>query len=241
MKPVIGITAVSEPDPSNIKTGGEIQLHWNYAQSIADAGGVPVLIPAQADPAEILPLLDGIMVPGGEDIDASNWGENNHPSVKPVARARFEAEKALLNLVEPEMPILGICYGCQLINITRGGSLVQHLPEIEGVSEHEGGVVQGYGLMKDSQLSSFVGDDSIRGQSWHHQAIGKVGAGLRVVAHSEDNTIEAIEACDRPWVIGVQWHPERSLGQAGNKQLFSEFVAAAAAYKLKKSAVTSGK
>jgi len=234
MKPIIGITTVSEPDPSIARTGGEINLHWNYAQSVADAGGVPVLIPAQAEPAEILPFLDGILIPGGADIDAANWGEPNHPAVVPVASARFEAERRLVDAAPESMPILGICYGCQLINVMRGGSLIQHLASDGEALDHEKGAIQSYELEQGSQLAGIVGTVDMKGQSWHHQAINEVGSGLRIVGRSEDDVIEAIEASDRPWMIGVQWHPERSLDEDANLRLFKEFVSAAGKFRTAK-------
>lgn len=241
MKPVIGITAVSEPDPAKERSGGDIKLNWNYAQAVADAGGVPILIPAQADPLEILPLLDGILIPGGADIDASNWGEENHPAVEPVAPARFNAERELLKLADRNMPVFGICYGCQFINVARGGSLIQHLPDKTTELVHTGGAVQDYEVEPGSQLEKVADALEIRGQSWHHQAIDSVGQGLKVVAHSADGTVEAIEASDRPWMIGVQWHPERSLNEAANRRLFDEFVSAAAEYRRTKSLTTTVK
>jgi putative glutamine amidotransferase len=235
MKPIIGISTVSEP-AEDARSGGNIHLNWNYAQSIVDAGGVPVLIPANADPEAVLPLLDGILIPGGDDIDAANWGEENHPKVSPVSKVRFDSERRLLGAVDPEMPVLGICYGCQLLNVMRGGSLIQHLPDVETAENHERGVLQEYVVDPHSKLADILGKRVAKGESWHHQAIKDVGKGLHVVAKSEDETVEAVEADDRPWTIGVQWHPERSMKDQENMRLFERFVQAAKAYKENKGA-----
>lgn len=106
---------------------------------------------------------------------------------------------------------------------------------------HTGGVVQEYEVESGSQLENVVGASEIKGQSWHHQAIDSVGQGLKVVAHATDGTVEAIEANDRPWMIGVQWHPERSLNEATNRRLFEEFVSAATEYRRSKSLAATSK
>jgi putative glutamine amidotransferase len=234
MKPLIGIS-VDYADPDNKRTGGKLQLNWNYAQSVADAGGIPILLPPQADATSVMEVIDGLLIPGGDDIDASHWGEENHPAVKPISKLRFESEERLYGQADPALPILGICYGCQFVNVVRGGSLIQHLPDITGDAEHVDGAVQKYEIEPDSHLGGIVGT-KVEGQSWHHQAVDRVGANLRVVAREADGTVEAIEAEDRPWLIGVQWHPERTPDDVATKKLMSGFIAAAAAYHERKHA-----
>lgn len=236
MKPVIGIVADAIQEPENDRTGGRVWLNWNYVQAVADAGGTPLMIPPQSDAADILPLIDGLLVPGGKDIDASAWGEPNHPEVEPIERKRFEAEQRLFEAADPELPIFGICYGCQLINVIRGGSLIQHLPDQQGAGEHRDGVRQEY-QVSGGHLQEAVKATQVAGESWHHQAIRELGSSLKVTAKSDDGTIEAVEATDRPWLVGVQWHPERSLNDPGNKELFAAFVSAAARYHERKNTV----
>jgi len=229
MKPLIGITVDVARDLENARSGGKLSLNWNYAQVLADSGGVPVLIPPQADPTSLAEALDGLLIPGGNDINAGNWGEANHPEAKTIAKERFEGEKKLFAAIDPRMPVLGICYGCQFINVIRGGSIIQHLPE-ETKHPHTDGEKQKYQLEKGSKLSNIFGKQA-QGQSWHHQAIKTVGRDLKVVAKSEDGVIEAVEAEDRPWLVGVQWHPERTFDDPATRKLFENFIAAAAAYK----------
>lgn len=230
MKPIIGITADFVPDPSNERTRGRLELNWNYAQCVAAAGGIPIIIPPQVDANEILKFVDGLMIPGGRDIDASNWGEANHPESKPIAPERFAIESALLDKADKDLPVLGICYGCQLINVHRGGTMIQHLPDVLGHDKNSGGTLQEYDIDPGSKLAGIVGEQ-VEGKSYHHQAIRDTGAGLRVVAKGEDGVIEAIEANDRPWMVGVQWHPERTMEDEATRRLFEEFVAAAARYR----------
>src|SRR6185312_7740915 len=117
MKPIIGITVDCEHDADDARTRGKLQLNWNYAQSVVDAGGVPIMIPPQADMGVVSKLIHGWLIPGGDDIDAAHFGEENHPKASLQDPARFEGESRLLAQVDKEMPILGICYGCQFLNV----------------------------------------------------------------------------------------------------------------------------
>lgn len=234
-KPIIGITVESKHSPDDDRSQGSMALNWNYAQAIANAGGVPLVIPPQADMSAVAPLLDGWLIPGGLDIDAARFGEVNHASVELQDPARYESEAALYSAVRSDMPILGICYGCQFLNVVRGGSLIQHLPDVlQGGEYHSGGTLATVQLDPDSKLSDIVGTREMSGKSYHHQAVGKLGRGLAVTAKHEDGTVEAIEATDRPWVIGVQWHPERTPNDDATKRLFKGFVEAAAEFRNKR-------
>lgn len=230
MKPIIGISADSSHDPEDARTFGKLELNWNYAQAVAAAGGVPLIIPPMADMKVVSALIDGWLIPGGDDIDACNFGQENHPEANLQDPARFAGEKALYQHVPKEMPVLGICYGCQMLNVVRGGDLIQHLPDVEGSVTHTGGVLQEYKVEPSSKFAGVIGTPGPAGKSYHHQAIDKTGKDLRVVARNEDSTIEAVEATDRPWLIGVQWHPERTLQNADSRSLFENFVAAAGRY-----------
>ncbi len=226
MKPVIGITVNTVQDPSDQRTKGKLTLNWNYAQAIADAGGNPVLIPPMADMRALASMLDGWLIPGGDDIDAARFGEENHPKVELQDPARYEGESALLQYLDAGVPVLGICYGCQFLNVARGGNLIQHLPDVVNHESHTGGTLQHYDIA-DSKLRQATGSHRVEGKSYHHQAVKEPGDNLCVTARAEDGTIEAIEATDRPWMIGVQWHPERTPDDVATRRLFDTFVAEA--------------
>ncbi|HEY0866946.1 MAG TPA: gamma-glutamyl-gamma-aminobutyrate hydrolase family protein [Fimbriimonas sp.] len=229
-KPIIAITVDCHCDPEDQRTKGRLELNWNYAQAVSDAGGVPILIPPTADMEEVAAVIHGWLIPGGNDIDASRFGETNHPKVSLQDPARYDGEAALFGAIAPELPVLGICYGCQFINVVRGGSLIQHLPEVVGHESHTGGTLQRYEILAGSKLARHSRATEMVGKSYHHQAVARLGENLDVVAREADGTIEAIEARDRPYLIGLQWHPERTLEDAATQKVFRSFIEAARSY-----------
>ncbi len=233
LKPIIGITVESQFQPEIPRSRGKIELNWNYFEEISKAGGVPIVIPPTADMAEVAPLLDGWLLPGGLDIPAKEWGEEDHPEVDTQDGTRFDAERRLYAAISPTLPIFGICYGAQSLNVLRGGSLEQHIPDRSPV-EHTGGPLQRYHVVPGSRLADILGTAEFEGQSWHHQAVGRVGRDLRVVAEHEDGTPEAIESTDERWLIGLQCHPERTPGSDATDKVFAAFIAAAREFRARK-------
>jgi len=231
--PIIGITLDSE------EPGGYSKLPWyalrkNYAQSIADAGGVPVLLPHHADLAQsYLDMIDGLVLTGGAfDVDPALFGAaERHPTVTLKAeRTRFEL--AIVNgAVLRKLPILGICGGEQLLNVALGGTLIQHIPdEIQAALAHEqpnprtepGHTVT---VAPDSLLSRIVGANTIAVNSAHHQAVKDAAPGCAVNATAEDGVVEGIELTGHPFCIGVQWHPEYHITPA-DTAMFDAFIEA---------------
>ncbi|MCE9559714.1 MAG: gamma-glutamyl-gamma-aminobutyrate hydrolase family protein [Armatimonadetes bacterium] len=229
-KPIIGITPESEFQPDVARSRGTIKLNWNYTEEIEKAGGVPIIIPPTADSAAIAKLIDGWLVPGGMDIQARHWDESDHDQAVTNDDSRTAAELALFRALPKEVPILGICYGCQLINVAMGGTLEQHIPD-RSETPHTGGPLQEYAVTPGSRFAEITQGARVKGESWHHQAVGRIGEGLRVVATHDDDTVEAIESEDGRWIVGVQWHPERTPNAAESKNIFKAFVEAARAYR----------
>ncbi|HMS55805.1 MAG TPA: gamma-glutamyl-gamma-aminobutyrate hydrolase family protein [Fimbriimonadaceae bacterium] len=230
MKPIIGITVDAEFREEDGRSKGTLSLNWNYAEVIRMAGGVPLLIPPQADPAVIASVIDGWLIPGGKDLDPTLWGEETHEEAKIIDPARPNFELQLLKEIASDLPVLGICYGCQLLNVAHGGSLHQHLPD-HTEKVHTEGPMDQYDLDENSKVGAIMGP-SPKGMSFHHQAVNQVGSGLQVVGRSDDGTIEAIESTDRPWMIGVQWHPERTPDDPESVALFKSFVDQASTYRM---------
>lgn len=229
-KPVIGITADVKASDDDLRSPSTFSVKSNYVDAIAAAGGTPMLVPPGADPDEVLEILDGLLIPGGDDIDPKHFGQELHPKAELQHPMRFDAEAKLYRKAPPTLPILGICYGCQFINVLQGGSLTQHLPDIDGAAVHTGGPIQQYRLEEGSKIATAVRANVAEGRSYHHQAVLEPGDNVAITGYSEDGTVEALEVTDRSWTVAVQWHPERTLDNAGMQHLFRTFVEQAAKY-----------
>jgi putative glutamine amidotransferase len=233
-RPVIGITADVKSTDGDPRTAYDLRVKGNYAQAIAGAGGIPILVPPEADAEDIMGVIDGLLIPGGDDIDSVHWGAELHPRALLQDPLRFEAESALYRAAPKELPVLGICYGCQFINVMQGGTLIQHLPDIHGSMTHTGGELQSYELESETKVAQAIGSTRASGKSYHHQAVETPGTDVRVTGQADDGTVEAIEVTSRDWTVAVQWHPERTLDDQGMKNLFKALVDEASAYRAKR-------
>lgn len=238
-KPIIGITG-DVIDVKDARTGGgRVQLNLNYAEMVARAGGVPLIITPHSDAETVANLIDGLLIPGGLDIDAKEFGEENHIANKLQHPDRFRIESEVYRALPPQTPVLGICYGCQFVNVMQGGKLEQHTPDRVGSHTHSTGETQQYVVEPDSRFAGVVGSDTVLGKSYHHQAVSEVGQGLKVVATHEDGTIEALEGTTERFCILVQWHPERTPDDEATVRLFQSFIEGAAWYREQKHATVS--
>lgn len=215
MKPVIGVTTFLN---NQIKKS-IISVNFNYANSILLAGGIPVLIPLITDKEKLsdyLKILDGIVFTGGEDVSPLKYGENPLNKIKMTADERDECEFTLFNgAYEMGIPVLGICRGAQLINVSLKGSLYQDInDQVEGSLGHSpfdnyaDQLYHSVNILKDSKLYDIFKKDNIFVNSFHHQAVNKLGENLRISAISTDGIIEAFESTDDKFIMGIQWHPE---------------------------------
>jgi putative glutamine amidotransferase len=203
-----------------------------YVGAVERAGARALLIPpAEEGIEEALDAVDGLIFSGGADIDPDLYGQDPHPETKGVHPERDRGELALLEAaLARDMPVLAICRGSQVLNIARGGDLVQHLPDVIGDEKHKHtpGTFGDHDVTLEmgTRLASLL-DDRAPVKSHHHQGLGRIGEGLRVAARAEDGTIEAVEAVDHRFAFGVLWHPE-----AGeDKKLFEELVREAVLYR----------
>jgi gamma-glutamyl-gamma-aminobutyrate hydrolase PuuD len=204
----------------------------DYVDAVERAGGRPVLIPPSEDGIdETLAALDGIVFSGGADVDPALYGAEAHPETDSPQARRDAGEMALLRAaLERDLPTLAICRGFQLLNVVRGGDLIQHLPEQVGNDVHKN--VPGefaehpVEVKAKTRLAEIVGERSDV-TSHHHQAVGRIGDGLVECAWAADGTLEAMEDPERRFALGVQWHPEAAEDQA----LFDALVAEAREYR----------
>lgn len=206
-------------------------LDRSYVDAVARAGGLPVLLPVldPEDALDVLEGLDGLLLTGGPDIDPARYGAVAAPEVYGIDPSRDGWELALAR--HATIPMLGICRGTQVLNVARGGSLVQHLPAGTTVEhrakDRPGRTVHRVRVERGSQLHQALGTARVRANSLHHQAVAEVGTGLRVVGVGDDGVVEAIEATSGA-VLGVQWHPELLAGQDPHGRLFDWLVLQAA-------------
>ncbi len=216
-----------------------------YEKAIADAGGEPVRILLDQPPAETMKLVsacDAVLLPGsGADVDPAKYGAERDPKTAPADARRDAIDELLLqDAYKTRKPILAICYGLQILNVHRSGTLVQHIPdflpaETKDLINHEAGRKIEYAhrvvIDPQSKLAGITGSTEIAANSSHHQSAGEIGDGLRVVARcKEDGIIEALEGtAPEHFVLAVQWHPERTTGDAPSRAIFSSLVEAARA------------
>jgi putative glutamine amidotransferase len=248
VKPLIGIStsemrlaARAHPLRESEPPRRELALGLSYPESLYRADAVPVVLPpARADDAEaILDRLSGLCLSGGPDLDPATYHGPAHPMLGPREPELDWFELALCRGAwNRGMPILAICRGAQLLNVARGGNLIQHVPDVvDGSVEHRQEVAgekpsHAVDILPDSHLATVVGATRIETNSFHHQAVMALGKGLRTVGWAPDGIVEAIESTGPSWVIGVQWHAEGMSGAPEQSRLFDAFVEAAAQYEI---------
>jgi gamma-glutamyl-gamma-aminobutyrate hydrolase PuuD len=224
-KPLIGITTYVEPASWGHWQVEAALVPYDYVRAVERAGGRAVLVPPDEDGIdEMLDALDGLIFSGGNDMDPEEYGAEAHPATTGTNPERDRGELALLEAaLARDLPVLAICRGFEVLNVARGGDLVQHLPEIVGHEDHRETVGEFSEHTVRVDPSSRIGEIAGAVKSHHHQGIGRIGNGLRDVAWAADGTVEAIEDPEKPFVVGVLWHPE-----AGEDQrLFERLVDAA--------------
>ncbi len=234
--PIIGVFA----DTMSCNKGGfgdvtRQYINAAYISAVEDAGAVPFIIPVSSDlekTKKLIDLCDGLLFPGGEDIDPGYYGENPH---KNLGEIRPEVDKflfhSLLYALEQRKPALGICKGMQMMVVATGGSLYQDIysQREEETFLHCQSGRRTYGVHqvqidKDSRLFQILETGQIATNSMHHQSVRTLGKGLRLSAHTEDGIVEAVESLDGR-LIGVQWHPEEMVPESGAmKRLFQNLV-----------------
>jgi len=233
-RPIIGITSYAQPAKWGAWELPAALVPLMYVESVERAGGRPLLVPpSEHGIDETLDVLDGVIFSGGIDIDPSRYGADRHPATDPAQEHRDAGELALLDAaLERDVPTLAICRGFQLLNVLRGGDLVQHLPETVGHDRHREtpGVFSQHpvDVKEGTRLAAILGARHESVRSSHHQGVGTVGEGLVESAWAEDGSLEGLEDPSKRFAVGVLWHPEM---EEDDKRLFEALVAEARAYR----------
>jgi putative glutamine amidotransferase len=231
-KPIIGITG-AYVNHNHYMEG--VYVHHDYHKSVAANGGIPIILPYinEEIALETLPLCDGIILSGGEDVDPQFYGEDPHPQLGPTIPERDIAEIVIAKYaLENNIPLLAICRGIQILNVALGGTLIQDIPcQVNEPIQHSQIVNRSrdthwVNIENDSKLFQLLGSERVRVNSLHHQSIGRIASELRVVARSSDGVVEAVEyVYPSTFTIGVQWHPESMAStNAQMNNLFAEFI-----------------
>lgn len=231
-RPVVGISTCAVYADWGSWNGDCVLTPRGYVEKVVAAGGVPLLIPPQVfglgAVAAVVDGLDALILIGGEDV-CGTWSGRSESDEAHLTHSveRDEVEVALAREAwEADLPMLGICRGLQVLNVSRGGTLIEDLPSAGASSVHRltQGTFHSHPVSYDPQyLEKGYFDPDAQVPSHHHQAIDAVGDGLIVVGRAEDDVIEAVEAAGKRFIVGVQWHPE----EAPDNRLFDALVAAA--------------
>ncbi len=238
-RPAIGICAARTDASWGVWNQSAALLPFGYVEAVHKAGGLALIIPPDptlvAHPDQMLARIDGLILSGGNDLDPASYGAEPHPATNGTVPERDQVEIALTRrAVELDMPVLGICRGMQLLNVALGGTLLQHLPDEFGHEEHR----RTPGSFADSDhdvriesgslAAAAAGEQLHATKSHHHQGVDRIGDGLTVTGLSAlDDLPEAIEAPERSFVLGVQWHPEADQGS----RVIEALVSAARGYR----------
>jgi putative glutamine amidotransferase len=230
--PIVGITSYVEDAAWGYWQLEAALIPQMYIEAVERAGGRALVVPPSEDGVEeTLDALDGLLLSGGADLDPASYGADPDPATNNIRPARDRAELALLEgALARDMPVLAVCRGSQILNVARGGDLVQDLPDAIGDERHREtpGIFSQHPVRieDDSQLGSIASGHGPVASS-HHQGFGRIGEGLREVAWADDGTVEGLEDPSHRFALGVLWHPE-----AGeDARLFEALVAEARRYR----------
>jgi len=226
-KPLIGITSVYKIDEQN--NSFSTSVNFAYIQAVADNGGIPLVLPTISD-EEIMQQyvrhLDGLVLIGGDDIPPSAYNERPHETVKVLPMQRYNFEKKLISLwLTSGKPLLGVCLGMQFTNVVSGGSLIQDIPSQIGTKVQHRQYHQ-VNIDPDSSLAKILEATEVSVYSNHHQAVKDVGKNLKVIAHSEDGVVEAIERIDGGFGLFIQWHPEQTDNAEHRNSIYGALIKA---------------
>lgn len=229
-RPVIGICARTAPvtlQGSDLVVALALQSHVAF---LSEAGCTPLLLPLLPGAEDLAGRLDGLLVPGGPDLDPALYGEDAHPATRAMSPDADRVELTLVRrALDAAVPLLAICRGMQLLNVLHGGTLHQHLSDVTGHDGHRPRTPSftlgrsPLKLLPGSRIARVLDEDEPETACHHHQAVDRLGEGLIATGWAEDGTVEAVEVTDHPFAIGVQWES----GQTADKRLHQALAEAA--------------
>lgn len=235
-KPIIGIlTNVYIVEEGSYAGGERLYVNRDYVKNILKAGGIPLLLPIIDDSEVIkkqIESIDGLLLSGGQDVNPLLYGQKPSDFLGAVRDDRdFFELQAIRHAFSLNIPLFGICRGLQVMNVAFGGTLHQDIPSELGFDHHQKSRREEphhqIEIYSDSKLYKILGVSYLETNSFHHQCVKDLAVGFSISARSEDGVIEAIEREDRPFVLGIQWHPEMMAEKYAVERLFSAFIAAA--------------
>jgi putative glutamine amidotransferase len=221
--------ATDQADPPRT----EMVLGMKYLEAIGRAGALAMVVPPLPGPAipALLDRVDGIVLSGGPDLHPDAYGAAPHPELGPTEPRLDAFELALARAAdERDMPILAICRGMQVLNVARGGTLHQHVPDVVGdtIAHRQPGAsaepIHTVNVAAGSRLQEILGHRHVHVNSFHHQAVDRLGEGLEITARADDGTVEAVECPGNRFVLGVQWHAECLVDHDEQAALFTALI-----------------
>lgn len=231
-RPRIGLTTYYQEAAWGVwKTDAAI-LPGTYVQAVVAAGGTPVLLPPVGTDPTVVEILDGLIIAGGSDVGPEHYGAEAHELTR-AQPARDDHDIALTRAaLAVDLPLFSICRGAQILNVALGGSLIQHIPDINPEGSRYQPAPGVFGNVEFTTAPGSISGDLLGPKAsapcYHHQAIDSIAQGLRVTAAAEDGTVQALETTSGGWVLGVQYHPEQN---PEDLRLFTGFIEAARNYR----------
>jgi putative glutamine amidotransferase len=226
-RPRIGLTTYYQEAAWGAWKGDAAILPGTYVHAVVAAGGTPVLLPPVGTDPTVIELLDGLIISGGSDVGPEQYGAEPHPTTR-AQPARDEHDIALTRAaLNAGLPLFSICRGAQILNVALGGSLIQHIPDVNPQAQYQPapGV---FGKVEftttEESISRVLLGPRASAPCYHHQAIDQIADGLRVTASAADGTVEALETTSGGWALGVQFHPEQN---PADLRLFAGLIEAA--------------
>jgi putative glutamine amidotransferase len=231
-RPRIGLTTYYQEASWGVWKADAALLPGTYVQAVVAAGGTPVLLPPVGTDPSVVDLLDGLIIAGGSDVDPGEYGAQAHELTRPQP-IRDAHDIALTKAaLARKLPLFSICRGAQILNVALGGTLIQHIPDVNPDAAKYQPSAGVYGKVDFSTTPGSI-SESLLGPSasapcYHHQAMDRIANGLTVTAAAQDGTVQALESTTDGWVLGVQYHPEQN---PDDLRLFKGFIEAARNYR----------